>query len=79
MSELEGSHDGLSHNAPHVSSDGHGQGIHLPRPTTWPAVMAVGVTMFGAGLVVNIVFSLVGVVVFFIALAGWMRELQNEG
>ncbi|MGH2461444.1 MAG: hypothetical protein ACRDIY_21520 [Chloroflexota bacterium] len=51
--------------------------IHLPRPTAWPAVMAAGITMVMAGIITSVFFSLVGIVVFAIALAGWIGELRR--
>lgn len=51
--------------------------IHLPRPTMWPAVMALGITMFMAGLITNLAFTLAGLIVFLIALAGWIAELRH--
>lgn len=55
----------------------HGQAFHLPRPTYWPAVMAAGITMFMAGVIISPWFSVVGLVVFAIALAGWIGELRR--
>lgn len=51
--------------------------IHLPRPTYWPMIMAWGVTMVLSGIVTTYYFSLAGVVVFAIALGGWIGELQH--
>ena len=51
---------------------------HLPRPTGWPMVMAVGITMVLAGFAVSLVFSLGGAIVFAVALAGWIGELRRE-
>lgn len=53
-------------------------GVHLPRPTVWPAVMALGITLVMAGILLNLAFSVAGLVIFFLALAGWIGELQNE-
>ncbi len=55
----------------------HGPTIHLPRPTIWPAVMAAGITMVMAGLITSLAFSVAGIVVFAIALTGWIRELRR--
>ena len=53
-------------------------GVHLPRPTVWPMVLAGGIALLLAGLVLSFVFSLAGVVLFGLALAGWIRELRRE-
>ncbi len=36
--------------------------IHMPAPTQWPLIMAVGLTLIFAGLVTNFMISLLGVV-----------------
>jgi len=53
-------------------------GIHLPRPTIWPVVMAGGIVLGLSGLVLTLYFTLAGLIVFAIALAGWIRELRRE-
>lgn len=50
---------------------------HVPRPTYWPAVMALGVTFLAWGVVTTYVISAVGLVLFMIALAGWIGELRR--
>lgn len=51
---------------------------HLPRPTGWPMVMAVGIVMILAGLAVSLAFSVGGAFVFVVALIGWIGELRHE-
>jgi hypothetical protein len=53
-------------------------GVHLPRPTVWPMVMAAGIVLGLSGLVLTLAFTLAGSIVFAIALAGWIRELRRE-
>lgn len=50
----------------------------LPRPTTWPAVMAFGITMLAWGFVTTFYISLVGVLVILLAVGGWIGELLHE-
>jgi len=45
----------------------------------WPAIMAAGITMAMAGIILSLAFSVGGVIVFFIALFGWISELRHEG
>ena len=49
--------------------------IHLPAPTVWPMVMALGVTLASAGLVTHAVVSAVGVVLALVGGIGWWREV----
>ncbi len=53
-------------------------GVHLPRPTVWPMALAGGIALLLTGLVISFVFSLAGLILFGLALAGWIRELRRE-
>jgi len=54
--------------------------LEMPAPTLWPMVLAVAVTLLGVGFVTNWLFSIVGAVVFVIALAYWLVQLlPGEG
>ena len=49
----------------------------LPQPTYWPAVLALGITFLAWGLVTSLVISGVGLVLFALALAGWIGDLRH--
>ena len=49
----------------------------LPQPTYWPAVMALGIVFLAWGLVTSVLISVVGLILFALALAGWIRELRH--
>ena len=51
---------------------------HLPRPTYFPAGLAMGTTFIFWGLITSWVILLVGVGLFLAALAGWITELCHE-
>ncbi len=51
---------------------------HVPRPTYWPSVMGVGITMLGWGFITTPLISLAGLLLFVIALAGWTGEIRHE-
>ena len=51
-----------------------GSSFHLPSPTPWPMVLALGITFFAAGLVTSLPVSLVGAVLFLVALMMLLRE-----
>jgi hypothetical protein len=61
----------------HSGAPGHqAEGvIHLPAPTHWPLVMAVGLTLLFAGLVTNFMISLLGVVMAIAGAVGWFRQV----
>lgn len=49
--------------------------IHMPAPTQWPLIMAVGLALLLAGLVTNFMISLLGVVMAIAGAAGWFRQV----
>ena len=49
--------------------------VEMPRATAWPIVLALGITLLGAGLVTNLALSLVGTVLFAFGLGGWIGQL----
>lgn len=49
--------------------------IHLPSSTATPMVLALGVTLLGAGLVTSWVVSLLGLALVIHASVGWFREV----
>jgi hypothetical protein len=51
---------------------------HIPRPTYAPAAAAFGVTFVFWGVVTTPIISAVGVVVFAVAVAVWVREARDE-
>lgn len=52
--------------------------IHLPQPTIWPVVMALGITLFASGLAVGVLVSIGGLVLFSWAVRGWINDLMAE-
>jgi len=52
--------------------------MELPRPTYWPAVMAFGILLLAWGLVTTLLISGVGLVLFALALAGWIGALRYD-
>jgi cytochrome c oxidase subunit 1 len=53
--------------------------IHLPAPSFWPIVLAVGLALIAIGVVSTIILSIVGVVVLLVAIAGWTLENRAPG
>jgi Cytochrome c oxidase subunit IV len=52
--------------------------IHLPPPSIWPAVLALGIAFLLTGLVLNVVLLIVGVVISVSATALWVRAARRE-
>lgn len=68
-----------------TESQGHGQAerrgekrveiVHLPSPTAWPFLMALGVTFGGAALVMSPWMGVLGAVLAIAGAVGWFRQL----
>ena len=49
--------------------------VHLPAPTPWPFLMALGLTLVGASLVTSIWLIWLGALLFLISALGWFRNV----
>ncbi|MGO8719646.1 MAG: hypothetical protein ACLQMO_10550 [Acidobacteriaceae bacterium] len=49
--------------------------IHMPAPTAWPFVLALGVTFLFAGLVTAWAISALGIILMVFASVGWFRDV----
>lgn len=75
--------DGPMHGGP--ADDGH-EHIHLPSPSIWPLVLAVGMLITGYGIIyitdpgvpVSPIIIAAGVVVVLVALRGWIGDMIRE-
>jgi hypothetical protein len=52
------------------------QGVEMPQPTAWPMVLSVAIVLLVAGIVTNLVLSLVGALLFVVSLTGWVAHLM---
>ena len=59
--------------APPASED-----IHLPGPTLIPLATAVGLTLIVVGTTINWLLSILGAVIFLIAVARWIRDTRHD-
>jgi hypothetical protein len=50
----------------------------LPEPGVWPVTMALGITFLVWGLVTSLIITGVGLALFAVALAGWIRDIRHE-
>jgi hypothetical protein len=51
---------------------------HAPRPTYWPATMALAITFIFWGVVTSFIISGVGLVLLVVALAGWIGDMLHD-
>jgi hypothetical protein len=50
----------------------------LPEPCIWPATLALGITFLVWGLVTSLIITGMGIMLFAVALAGWIRDVRHE-
>jgi hypothetical protein len=50
---------------------------HLPRPTYWPIVLAVGIMFLAWGIVTTIAITIIGLALLALGLGGWIGELRH--
>jgi hypothetical protein len=50
----------------------------IPRPTAWPAGLALGIALFAWGIIASEVILAIGLVVFVATLWGWIGEIRHE-
>jgi cytochrome c oxidase subunit 1 len=48
--------------------------IHLPPPSYWPIVLALGLLLIAVGIIFGLVISVLGVIVLLVVIAGWTQE-----
>lgn len=49
--------------------------LHLPAPTVWPMVLALGITLCIAGLLTSMAVSVLGLILTVISSVGWFRNV----
>ncbi len=49
--------------------------VHMPLPTAWPFVLALGITLVVTGMVTNVAISLLGLLLTLAAAVGWFRNV----
>lgn len=59
----------------HETVTAHGETIHLPAPTAWPIVLALGCTLAAAGLVTSLWVTAFGAVLMLSGSVGWFRQV----
>ena len=57
-----------------IDTSGPGTGIHMPRPSFWPALAAVGITIMMSGLIYGFAVGIPGLVLMLVSIYGWALE-----
>ncbi len=56
------------------SEAGH-NAVHMPSPTVWPMVLAMGLTLIITGMVTSAAVSVLGLILSLASVIGWFREV----
>ena len=71
----DGHHEEAAHDDGH---DGHGHGIHMPSPSYFPALGAVGIFIAGYGAIYHWWLGAIGGVILLAGIFGWGNEPLSE-
>lgn len=52
--------------------------VHMPLPTAWPFVLALGITLMVTGMLTNVAVSALGLVLTLAGAVGWFRAVLPE-
>ena len=55
-----------------------GEPVHLPGPSYLPVIVAFGVTLIVAGVVIQWIVSVIGLIIALIAIVRWIRDTREE-
>jgi cytochrome c oxidase subunit 1 len=70
---------GVVHDEAHDAAGSHGgHAIHMPSPSYWPVVAALGLPIIAYGLIFNFWLTGLGVVVMLAGVYGWILEPSAE-
>jgi cytochrome c oxidase subunit 1 len=61
-----------------VVQSGDATDVHLPSPSYWPLVLALGFPLVGYGLIFNLWWALPGVVLVIVGVWGWVMEPSTD-
>jgi cytochrome c oxidase subunit I len=61
-----------------IAQPGDGTGVHLPSPSYWPLVVCLSFPIMGYGLLYTLWLTLVGGIVLFVGLWGWVIEPPDD-
>jgi hypothetical protein len=54
-----------------------GEPVHLPGPSYLPVIVATGVTMIVAGVVIHWLMSVAGLLITLISVVRWLRDTRE--
>ncbi len=61
-----------------VPAAAHEEGEHLPSPSFWPFLLAIGVAMSLVGVITKPAVVVIGLVILLGSLGGWVRDARRD-
>jgi len=61
-----------------LAQPGNGEGVHLPAPSYWPLVLAIGIPIIGYGVIFSAWLTIPGLAVTVVAMYGWLMEPGDD-
>lgn len=50
----------------------------LPRPSSWPLVLAAGIVILAYGLIFSLWFAALGIALIVAGIGGWIGDLRHD-
>lgn len=63
---------------PRDGADWYAPHVHVPNPTYWPMVLALGIAVFFWGFMTMLIVNLIGLALMLIAIVNWIGEVRHE-
>src|SRR5690606_26488143 len=61
-----------------IAMKGDGTGVHLPSPSYWPLVLALGLPFIGYGLIFHLSIAAIGGIPLGAGVVGWVLEPSDD-
>jgi cytochrome c oxidase subunit 1 len=61
-----------------VAQKGDATGVHMPSPSYWPLIVAIGLPLIAYGLIFNLAWAVPGVLLVLGGLYGWALEPADD-
>jgi len=52
--------------------------IHLPEPSFWPLILAIGAALIAIGILTTVIISGIGIVLLIASIIGWSMENRAD-
>ena len=61
-----------------IAHKGDNKNVHLPSPSYWPLVVALGLPLIGYGLIFNLLLTIPGAILLLGGVYGWVMEPPDD-